>query len=73
MLTTYLYQLSQVFLKSTMKEMRFVFKRNNSALDKVAAISIILISIQSVNESQEGMNRTTLCGQSTRLPYSLPT
>lgn len=51
--------------------MRFVFKGSNSALDKVA--NIILIIIQSVNESQEGMNRTILCGQGTRLLYSLPT
>lgn len=56
-----------------MKKMRFVFKGSNSALDKVADTSIILIFIRNVNESQEGMNRTTLWGQSTRLPYSVLT
>lgn len=71
-LTTNLYQLSQVFLKSTVKEMRFVFKGSSSVLDKVANISIILIFIQSVNESQEGTNRAALCGQSTRLLHGLP-
>lgn len=43
-----------------------------TVLDKVANISIILIFIQSVNESQEGMNRAALHGQSTRLLCSLP-
>lgn len=52
--------------------MRFVFKGSSSVLDKVPNISIILIFIQSVNESQEGTNRAALCGQSTRLLHSLP-
>lgn len=66
-------QLSEVFLKPIMKKMNFVFKGSNSALDKVADTSIMLIFVRSVNESQEGMNRTALWGQSTGLPYGVPT
>lgn len=37
-----------------------MFKGNNFVLDEVANADNILIFVQGVNESQKGMNRTTL-------------